>query len=78
MKRSIHTTLSRECYDWLDGEAHRRSGNLNEVIEGLVAFYRKNKEIPDQFMSARFFLKQLIKEELMGLGLLKDRTKYTT
>lgn len=67
--------MSVECHDWLEEEALRRSGNLNEVIEGLVAFYRKNKEIPDQFMSARFFLKQLIKEELMGLGLLKTKTK---
>jgi hypothetical protein len=73
VKREIHTTLSIECHDWLYEETHRRSGNLNEVIEGLVAFYRKNKDVPEQFISARFFLKQLIKEELMGLDLPGNR-----
>lgn len=71
MKKTIHTTLSVECYDWLYGESDRRKIPMNEVIEGLVAFYRKNMEISDQFMNARSFLKQLIAEELVGFDLTK-------
>lgn len=56
-------------------EAHRRSENLNDVIEGLVTYYKNNEALPEQFMSARFFLKQLIKEELMSEGLIKKRFK---
>jgi len=56
-------------------EAHRRSENLNDVIEELVTYYKNNEAIPEQFISARFFLKQLIKEELMSEGLIKKRFK---
>lgn len=75
MKRAIHTTLSEGCYNWLVEEAHRRSENLNDVIEGLVTYYKNNEALPEQFISARFFLKQLIKEELMSEGLIKKRFK---
>lgn len=73
MKKAVHTTLSEGCYKWLVEEAHRREGNLNDVIEGLVTYYKNNECIPEQFMSARFFLKQLIREELMSEGLIKKR-----
>lgn len=67
--------MSVECHDWLEEEALRRSVNLNDVIEELVMYYKNNEAIPEQFISARFFLKQLIKEELMSFGLIQKRFK---
>ena len=60
----IHTTLPERIHTWLNKEADRATCPLNEVIEKIVVFYQKNQELPEKFISARFFLKQLIKEEL--------------
>ncbi len=68
MKKTIHTTLPEEIHTWLNKEAERANCPLNEVIEKIVAFYQKNHELPEKFISARFFLKQLIKEELAAQG----------
>lgn len=75
MKKAVHTTLTEGCYNWLVEEAHRREENLNDVIEDMVMFYKNNEALPEQFISARFFLKQLIKEKLMSEGLIKKRFK---
>lgn len=64
MKKVIHTTLSKEHFGWLTQEASKNNLNLNNIIELTIDFYRKNKDIPEKFVSARFFLKQLIQEEL--------------
>lgn len=64
MKKSIHTTLQEQIHTWLNKEAERANCPLNAVIEKIVVFYQKNQVLPEKFISARFFLKQLIKEEL--------------
>jgi len=58
-------------HTWLNKEAERANCPLNEVIEKTVVFYRKNQELPEKFISATFFLKQLIKEELAVNGINK-------
>jgi hypothetical protein len=64
LEEEIHTTLPEEIHAWLNKEAKRADCPLNEVIEKMVVFYQKNQELPEKFISARFFLKQIIKEEL--------------
>ncbi|MDO8725637.1 MAG: hypothetical protein Q7J35_06185 [Candidatus Methanoperedens sp.] len=68
MKKTIHTTLPEQIHTWLNKEAERANCPLNAVIEKIVVFYQKNQELPEKFLSARFFLKQLIKEELTANG----------
>ncbi|MDO8727021.1 MAG: hypothetical protein Q7J35_13210 [Candidatus Methanoperedens sp.] len=68
MKKTIHTTLPEDIHTWLNKEAERANCPLNKVIEKIVVFYQKNQELPEKFISARFFLKQLIKEELAANG----------
>jgi len=70
LKKTIHTTLSNEIHAWLNKEAKRANCPLNEVIEKIVVFYQKNQELPEKFISAKFFLKQLIKEELAVMELI--------
>jgi hypothetical protein len=71
LKKTIHTTLSNEIHAWLNKEAERANCPLNEVVEKMVVFYQKNQELPEKFISARFFLKQVIKEELAANELIK-------
>ncbi|MDO8728236.1 MAG: hypothetical protein Q7J35_19460 [Candidatus Methanoperedens sp.] len=71
MKKMIHTTLPEEIHTWLNKEAERANCPLNAVIEKIVVFYQKNQELPEKFISAKFFLKQLIKEELAAHGTTK-------
>jgi hypothetical protein len=68
LKKTIHTTLPEQIHTWLNKEADKANCPLNEVIEKIVVFYQKNHELPEKFISARFFLKQLIKEELAANG----------
>lgn len=64
-KAAIHTTLTRECRDWLQKESIETGDCEGEIIEMAIDFYRNNKTTLDEYHQARTFLKELIKKELL-------------
>ncbi len=64
-KNHIHTTLSKECTDWLHKESIRTGHHKGKIIETAIEFYKNNKEIFDEYKQARIFLKEIIKAELL-------------
>lgn len=73
-RETLHTTLALEIRIWLDNESERRGCSISCLVEDIVLFYQKNKELPEMFISLRVFLKQLIKEELAEI----DSDKFTS
>ena len=65
IKQTIHTTLSKECRDWLRKEATQTSNYEGQIIETAINFYRNNKTLLEEYNHARIFLKELIKTELL-------------
>lgn len=63
-KTAIHTTLSRECRNWLLNESIDTGKYEGEIIETAILFYKKNKAVLEEYEQARIFLKELIKKEL--------------
>ncbi|MFH0903914.1 MAG: hypothetical protein V1854_01830 [Methanobacteriota archaeon] len=64
-KAAIHTTLSRECRDWLQKESIETSNYEGEIIETAILFYRNNRVLIEEYQQARIFLRELIKTELV-------------
>ena len=66
MRRSaIHTTLSKDCRDWLLKESIATDKYEGELIEEALNFYKNNKSLLEEYNQARIFLKGLIKTELL-------------
>lgn len=64
-KASIHTTLSKECRNWLRKESTETGDYEGEIIETAINFYRNNKSLLEEYEHARIFLKELVKTELL-------------
>lgn len=64
-KQAIHTTLSKECRDWLRKESEQTKKYEGEIIETAIEFYRNNKTILEEYKQARSFLKEIVKMELL-------------
>jgi hypothetical protein len=71
MKRIIHTTISLETYTWISNKMEYEGKPMNTILEEVILFYKRNKEIPEMFVSATFFLNQLIRDELKKQLLIK-------
>jgi hypothetical protein len=71
MKRIIHTTISLETYTWISNKMENEGKTMNTILEEVILFYKRNKEIPEMFVSATFFLNQLIRDELKKQLLIK-------
>lgn len=61
MKSTLHTSLSKEAKNWLKNEAHQQNKNICDVIEEIISFYKNNKELPDKYKHAEFYLKDIIR-----------------
>lgn len=61
-KQPIHTTLSKECRDWIRKESGETKKYEGEIIEDAVDFYRKNKTVLQEYKQARVFIKEIIEE----------------
>lgn len=61
----IHTTLSKECRDWLQKESSQTDKHQGDIIETAINFYRKNRLLLEEYNQARNFLKELVKTELV-------------
>lgn len=64
-KRPIHTTLSKECRDWLHKVSEESKKHEGEFIEDALNFYKTNKTILEEYKQARFFIKEMIENELV-------------
>lgn len=64
-KSAIHTTLSRECRNWLLNKSIETNKYEGRIIEEALNFYKNNKSLLEEYNQARIFLKELIKSELL-------------
>jgi hypothetical protein len=64
-KQPIHTTLSKECRDWIRKESGETKKYEGEIIEDAVDFYRKNKTVLEEYKQARVFIKEIVEQELI-------------
>lgn len=64
-KQAIHTTLLKECRDWLRKESTETGDYEGEIIEKAIDFYKNNKALLEEYEQARIFLKELVKTELL-------------
>ena len=69
-RQPIHTTLSKDCRDWLRKESADTGDYEGEIIEKAIDFYKNNKTVLEEYKQARIFLKEIVKTEL-----LEDYTK---
>ena len=69
-RQPIHTTLSKDCRDWLRKQSSDTGDYEGEIIEKAIDFYKNNKALLEEYKQARLFLKEIVKTEL-----LEDYTK---
>ena len=65
-KQAIHTTISKECRDWLRKESADSGEYQGLIIEKAINFYRNNRFLLEEYNNARTFLKELIRAELQN------------
>lgn len=64
MKSTIHTTLSKGCRDWIESESRNTGEYQGAVIEKVIEFYRVYNVQITEYLHARTFLKEFVKDEL--------------
>jgi len=64
-RQPIHTTLSKDCRDWLRKQSADTGDYEGEIIEKAIDFYRKNRTLIEEYKQARIFIKELVKTEIL-------------
>lgn len=64
IRKPIHTTLDGTARDWLSNESQTTNTTEGHIIDEAINFYRKNRQIVDEYKRARIFLRDLIKAEI--------------
>lgn len=64
-RQPIHTTLSKDCRDWLRKQSSDTGDYEGEIIEKAIDFYKNNKTILEEYKQARVFIKEIVEKELI-------------